>query len=339
MILKSYELQKKTLTISKYNFYLLYGENDGLKKDIRDKIIKGKKAEDENIELLSFYENEIFDNEKNFYNTVYAGSLFSKKKLITISNGTDKIFNHMQDILDKSPENISIIIYANILEKKSKLRNFFETDSKTGCVACYLDNERDLEMIAKTELSKNKITLSREAINLLIESSNGDRNNIRNEIQKITAYSINKKNLDIDEIKSIVNFSGEYKSDSLVNECLCGNTSQYSKILSELYMNTVNQIFLLRILNNKILRLLNMKRLEKDYNNLDVLLNATKPPIFWKEKPIVKKQLTIWSLDELKKTIYKINDIEILCKKNPQASKIVFFKFFNEICKKASNYS
>ena len=338
MILKSYEL-KKISELSKYNFYLLYGENDGLKKDIRAKITKEEKQKDESTEILSFYENEIIDNEENFNNVIYGGSLFSKKKIITINNGTDKILKKIQDILDKTPEDVFIIIFSNILEKKSKLRNFFETDPKAVCIACYLDNERDLEMIAKLELNKHNITLSREAINLLIESSNGDRNNIRNEIQKIISYALNKKTLEIDEIKSIVNFSGEYKSDSLVNECLCGNTSQYSKILSELYMNTVNQVFLLRILNNKLQRLLNMKQLEKDYSNLDVLLNATKPPIFWKEKPIVKKQLTIWSLSDLQKTMYKINDIEILCKKNPQISKIVFFNFFNEICKKASNYS
>ena len=174
---------------------------------------------------------------------------------------------------------------------------------------------------------------------MLIEKSNGDRNNLMNEIEKIKSFALNKKNLEIDDIKPIINFSGEYKSDSFINECLCGNIFQYKKILLELYTNTVNQIFLLRVLSNKIQRLLTIKKLESKYKNLDSLLNETKPPVFWKEKPLVKKQLTIWSLNDLKKTILEINDTEILCKKNPQISKIIFFNFFNKLCKKANNYS
>ena len=338
MIIKSYEIQRNPLNFIKYNLFLLYGENDGLRKDIKESIKVAVNQQNTHIELLSLYENDIIDNEENLYNSIYSGSLFSNKKIITINNGTDKIIKQVKDIVEKLPENVFLIIFSGVLDKKNKLRNLFETNIKTLCIPCYLDSDKDLEIIAKTEFKKNDIILSRELINLLIEKSNNNRNNLRNEIGKITSFALNKKNLEIDEIKSIINFSGEYKSDSLINECLCGNISQYKKILSELYLNTVNQISLLRILSNKIQRLLYMKEMERNYNDLDGLLNASKPPIFWKEKPMVKKQLTIWTLGNLKNTIYEINDIELLCKKNPQISNMVFFDFFTRICKKANNY-
>ena len=339
MIVKSYEIQRNPSNFIKYNLFLLYGENDGLRKDIKESIKLAFNQKNTHIELLSLYENDIIDSEENFYNSIYSGSLFSNKKIITINNGTDKIIKQVKDIVEKIPENVFIIIFAGVLEKKSKLRNFFETNIKTLCIPCYLDNEKDLAIIAKTELKKNNIILSSEVINLLIEKSNNDRANLRNEIEKITSFALNKKNLEIDEIKLIINFSGEYKSDNFINECLCGNIFQYKKILSELYSNTVNQISLLRILSNKIQRLLNMKEMEGNYSNLDDLLNASKPPIFWKEKPMVKKQLTIWTLNNLKKTIYEINDIELLCKKNPQISTMIFFNFFTKICRNANNFS
>ena len=74
---------------------------------------------------------------------------------------------------------------------------------------------------------------------MLIEKSNNDRNNLKNEIEKIKSFALNKKKIEIDDIKSIINFSGEYKSDSLINECLCGNILQYKKIMSELYISTI----------------------------------------------------------------------------------------------------
>ena len=339
MIIKSYEVKKKNLELLKYNLFLLYGENFGLKKDIKEFISKTLKEKDNNIEILSVYENEIFANEENFYNLVYSGSLFSDTKIITIFEATDKIIETINNIYDKYPENVFLITFSEILEKKSKLRNFFETKEKTICIPCYLDNEKDLEIIAQSEFKKNNIAISREAINLLIEVSNSDRNNLRNEIEKIKSYSVNKKKIELDEIKLLTNFSGNYKSDSLVNECLCGNISQYKKIASELYLNAINQVLLLRILSSKIQRLHKIKEQVNKLNSLDNLINTSKPTIFWKEKPLVKKQLSIWSLDDLKKMISEINNTELLCKKNPQISKFIFFNFFASICKKANNYS
>jgi len=339
VIVKSYEILKKTSNYLNYNLFLLYGENLGLKKDIKESIKKSLNEKNSNMEVLSFYENDITGDEEIFYNSIFSGSLFSDKKIISISNGTDKLIKQLEDVVEKFPENIFLIILSDILEKKSKLRNFFEKNKKTLCAPCYPDSERDLEYIAISELKKNNIILSREATNLLIDKSNNDRNNLKNEIDKIKSFSLNKKKLEIDEIKLIINFTGEYKSDELINECLCGNIIKYKKILSELYSNTINQVFLLRILNNKIQRLIAMKEVEKNYNSLDSLLSSQKPPIFWKEKPIVRQQMNIWKFDELKKIVNEISQTEILCKKNPQISKIVFLNFFTKICKVASNYS
>jgi len=339
MIIKSYEIEKNVKKFIDYNFFLLYGENEGLKKDIKKSITLGLDKDNSSIELLSFYENDIIHNEKKFYNSIFSTSLFSDKKIIIIKNATDKIISQINNIVEEWPENQSLIISSVILDKKSKLRNFFEKNNKTLCIPCYLDNEKNLEIIAKVELKKDNIILSQESINLLIEKSNGDRGNLKNEIEKIQAFALNNKKIGYDEVKSLTNFSGEYKSDSLINECLCGNVLQYKKNLSEVYTNTINQVLLLRILNNKIQRLLNMKKMQAEYSNLDGLLNASKPPVFWKDKPLIKKQLTIWCADDLKKTSSEISNIEILCKKNPQISKIIFFNFFSKICKKANSFS
>ena len=196
-----------------------------------------------------------------------------------------------------------------------------------------------MEIILNNELRKINLTISKESRNLLIEKSNSDRNNLRNEIKKIESYALNKKKVDIEEIRSLINFSGDYKSDTLINECLCGNILQFKKIVSEFYVNTINQIYLLRMLNNKIHRLLNIKAQENSSSNLDALINSSKPPIFWKDKPVVKQQLKIWNLDNLNKMINDINNTELLCKKNPQISNSIFLNFFSEICKKAKSYS
>jgi len=339
MIIKSYEIKKNISKLIENNFFLLYGENFGLKKDIKNFITNELKQKNNSIEILSLYESEIINNKDNFFNLIYSGSLFSKKKIITIYESTDKIIDTIKEAHKKYSKDIYLIFFSNLLEKKSKIRIFFEKEKDLFCIPCYLDNERDLATIAQLELRKNNITLSRESINLLIEKSNSDRNNLRNEIEKIISYSLNKKKIEIDELKLLINFSGDYKSDMLVNECLCGNITQYKKIISELYINTINQIFILRILSNKIHRLLKIKEQITESYNLNSLLDTCKPPIFWKEKPIVKKQLIIWKLKDLKEIISDINNTEILCKKNPHISNSIFLNLFLDICKKANSFS
>jgi len=339
MIFKSYEIEKNPSNLKKYNLFLLYGENTGLKKDIQNLIKTVVNKKEIKTEVLSIYENDVISDTENFYNSIFSGSLFSQTKILTINSCTDKIIEQIEYIASKCPENLYLIIFSEILEKKSKLRNFFEKDTKTLCVACYPDTNKDLEIIAKRELKKNNINLSQEAINLLINNSNDNRDNLKNEINKIESFALNKKDLKINEIRHLTNFSGEYKFDSFINECLCGNILQYKKILSELYVNTVNQTFLFRILSNKIQKLVNMKKQQTNYTNLDSLVNASKPPIFWKEKPIIKRQLTIWNLVDLNSVIYEINEIEFWCRKKPQISKIIFFNFFNKLCKQANSFS
>ena len=339
MIIKSYEVKKSKLNLLKNNFFLLYGENLGLKKDIKNFITKEIKQKNSDVEIISNYESEIINNSDVFYDLVSSGSLFSQKKIIIIYETTDKIIDIIKQSYERYSEDIYLIFFSNILDKKSKLRSLFEKENKLVCIPCYLDSEKDLTTIAQLELKKADVILSRESINLLIEKSNADRNNLRNEIEKIIAYSFNKKKIETDEIKSLINFSGDYKSDIFVNECLCGNILQYKKMISELYVNTINQVLLLRILSNKIHRLLKIQEQEKKTNNLDALINSSKPPIFWKEKPVVKKQLTIWKSNELNKLIFQINNTEVMCKKNPNISNSIFLNFFMGICKKASSFS
>jgi len=338
MIIKSYEVKKNISNLSQYKLTLLYGENIGLKKDIKKFISEIIKKETE-IETLSLYENEILNNDENLFNLTYSGSLFSKNKIIIIYGATDKITDRIISIHEKNPDNVFIILFSEILEKKSKLRNFFEKAKKAVCIPCYLDSQRDLETIAKLELKKNNIKASMEIINLLVEKSNSDRNNLRNEIEKIISYSFNKKKIEFEEIKNLINFSGDYKSDIFINECLCGSVSNYKKIISELYASTINQILLFRILSNRVQCLLKIKKEANNSDDYDMLINAYKPIIFWKEKPIIKKQLAIWKPKDLEKIIDNMNNAELLCKKNPNISNSIFFNFFSEICSKANSFS
>jgi len=308
MILKTFDLKSKILL---NNITLFYGSNDGFKDDILNKFIK-----DFNGEILRYDETDLIANKENFLSEIKNESLFISEKLIIISRITSKILEFLDYLIPLPTNNISIIILSDNLEKKSKLRQLFEKDKKLICVPFYEDDERSLSKITYEFLSKEKFKISQESINLLIQRAKGDRKNLKNELSKLKFLLISKKNVDIEDISKLSNLAENYSVFELTENYLAKNSRKVSNILNENNFSNEDCILILRTILNRSKRLLNLINSYELNGNLDLTISSYKPPIFWKEKDIVKRQVKSWSIQEIKGVIYKINDLEILVKKN-----------------------
>ena len=308
MIKKSYEIQK---LFKSYNYYLFYGKNDGAKQEEIEKIISSNK----NKSLLKYDEKYILMNSENFLNDIYSGSLFENEKIIVINSATDRIIKIIEQIISKKSLNIYIIIEADALEKKSKLRNFFEKEKELISVAFYPDTQETLSKIANNYLKDKKIILSQSNINLIVNRSNGNRGLLKNELQKIEFYSKNKK-LTSEAILKLTNLTENFSMNELIDNCLAKNQKKTILILNENNFSNEDCIQIIRLFLNKLKKILQLsKQLEKN-NNLEKTISEAKPPIFWKDKEITKKQISIWKTKNIKNLIYKLNEIELSMKKN-----------------------
>jgi len=314
MIIKSFELDK--IKSSKKKLILIYGLNQGYKnqviKNLFEKLFEG--------EILRYDENEILNNHEEFISNLMNRSLFDDNKLIIISRASDKIVKFINEIIERNIEKIKIIINSDNLEKKSKLRNLFEKEKDLVCIPFYEDNDKSLNIIAQNFFKQKNIKVSQEIINLLIGRSRGDRGNLNNELNKIENLSITKKNIELEDIIKLTNLSENYSVFELTENYLAKNKKQVSKILNENNFANEECILILRTILNRSKRLLKLKENQNQTGNIDLTISSFKPPIFWKEKDTVKKQVQSWSVDEVKNMIYKINDLEILVKKNSSNS-------------------
>ena len=314
MIIKSFEVEK--IKSIKKDLILIYGSNQGHKnqviKELFEKLFEGK--------ISRFDENEILNNYEEFISGLINKSLFEDYKLIIISRTSDKILKLVNEILERKIEKIKIIINSDNLEKKSKLRNLFEKEKELVCIPFYEDNDKSLSIIAQNFFRQKNIKVSQEIINLLIGRSRGDRGNLINELNKIENLSITKKNINMEDVTKLTNLSENYSVFELAENYLSKNKKQVSKILNENNFANDECILILRTILNRSKRLLKLKESQNLTGNIDLTISSFKPPIFWKEKDVVKKQIQSWSNDEVKKIIYKINDLEILVKKNTNNS-------------------
>ena len=310
MILKSYEIQKAN--IDKINFILFYGLNQGAKDDEISQIINNNS----NKTLSRYDEKEIEDNLDGFYENILSNSLFEKEKIILIRRCTDKILKKLEYLEEKNISDILIIIEASNLDKKSKLRSYFEKNKKHLCVAFYPDTQETLLIIANQFFKKNEIIISNFNTSILVNKCNGDRGILKNELNKIKFFTLNRKKLTSENLINLTNLIENYSIAELVDNCLAKNNKKIINILCDNNFNNEDSIIITRIFLQKAKRLLKLSKDYSDNKDLNKTISNAKPPIFWKDKEIVKKQINNWNIRQIKELIFSLNDIEIQIKKS-----------------------
>jgi DNA polymerase-3 subunit delta len=308
MILKSFEINKINLNIS--NLILFYGKNEGLKIEALNILIKDKN-------IISYYEEkEILDNENNFIETILSKSLFDPQKFIVIKRATDKILKMIENLHQKNLEDTTIVLNSESLEKKSKLRSFFEKNKSLTCVPFYPDNDQTLSKLAYNFLREKKISISSSNINLIVNKCSGDRKTLINELQKIELFSKNGKQINSDNISKLINLSENHNISELVDNCLAQNKRKIISILNENNFSNEDCIMIVRSFIIKSKKLLALSKTFETNKNIDLTISSAKPPIFWKEKEITKQQILMWSSKNIKQLIYSLSETELQIKKN-----------------------
>ena len=323
MIIKSFELNK--IKINTANLILFYGKNEGEKNQYLKSLKK------QNKEIYNYEEREILENSDNFFNKVLTKSLFENERVVIIKRASEKLLKIIENLTLNQLEDTIIILNADILDKKSKLRSFFEKSKEFICVPFYPDNEQTLSKIASNFLREKNISISQSNINLIISRSNGDRATLFNELEKIEFYCKGGKKISTEYLLKLTNLIENHSISELVDNCLAKEPKKISNILNENNFSNEDCILIIRTFLNKSKKIL---ILSNDFNknkDIEKTISAAKPPIFWKDKEITRKQIMLWKPENLKKLIYKLNDIELQIKKNLSNSLQVVTDFILEV--------
>ena len=308
MIIKSFEINK--IDFDQNKLVLFYGKNEGFKNEATNNLIKDKD------EITKYEEKEVLENINDFIESILSKSLFESEKIIIIKRVTDKILKIIDEINSKNIEDIKIILNADNLEKKSKLRSLFEKNKKYICVPFYPDTEQTLSKLTFNFLKKKNISISQSNINLIVNKCNGDRETLLNELNKIEYFSKNGKKITAENIAKLTNLIENHGISELVDNCLAKNKKKIINILNENNFNNDDCILITRTFLNKAKKILKLSSEFQNNKNIDLTISSAKPPIFWKDKEITKQQIYKWTPENIKQLIYKLSEIELLVKKN-----------------------
>tara|TARA_X000001036_G_scaffold361604_1_gene344964 strand:+ start:952 stop:1941 length:990 start_codon:yes stop_codon:yes gene_type:complete len=329
MIYKSYIIEQNISSLLN-NFVLIYGENLGLKDELKKKI----KTHNKNSEIITFDQEEILKNIDSFFNEIYNVSLFGEKKIYIINHANDKILNIIQELQEKSKEH-KFYFFSEVLDKKSKLRNFFEKSKNNGVVPCYNDNELSIKNIIQNRLKGFK-GLSSENLNLIISNCGLDRIKLKNELFKISTF-FKEKQINNKELELLLNEEENNDFNLLKDEALNGNKIKTNKLLSNTLFEPEKNIFYLNIINQRLSKL-NQVFLNSVDTSIENAINMIKPPIFWKDKPTITIQAKKWNNQKIRKILEKTYKLEIEIKSNSFINKnILLKKLLIDICQLANS--
>ena len=328
MIYKSY-LIEGNIDLLKENIILFYGENLGLKDDLKNKIKDSKKE----ASILIYNQDDILKNEDLFFNEILNASLFEEKKIFFINEATDKILNVIENIRDKI-DNHEIFLFSEILEKKSKIRNYFEKDKKLAAVACYNDNEITIKKIIQERL-KGFTGLSSQNINTLIENCGLDRSKLKNELEKIIIFFSDKK-INDGNLDELLNIKENNNFNSLKDEAMNGNKIKTNKLLGDTIFEKEKNILYINLINQRLMKLSALIEMTK-LTNIDKAINEIKPPIFWKDKPFYIAQIKKWNSQKIKNILNSTFNLEVTVKSNSSINHdLLIKKLIVDICNLAN---
>lgn len=314
----------------KENLVLFYGENIGLIDDFKSSI---KKFYKDQFEIINFTQEDILKNNNLLAKEVMNSSLFDKKKILFIQQSDDKLLKHFEELKSELNEN-KIYIFSSTLDKKSKLRNFFEKNSEVGIVPCYQDNEQSIKKIIFEKL-KGYEGMSAININMIIENSGLERSKLNNELEKIKLF-FNNKIIETEKLEILLNIKINDDFNILKDHALLGNKLKTNKLLSETIIDDEKMLFYLNSLNQRLNKIKEVR--QSSSTNIELSVNSLKPPIFWKDKPNFIDQTKKWTNKKIIEILDLTYKLEVQIKSNSIANKkILLKKLMIDVCELANS--
>lgn len=319
MILKSFEIENNIQKVLKYKFVLIYGENIGLKEYLKKKLINLNNKS----EIINLFQEDIVKNKDIISNEVKNVSLFTENKTIIVNQINEKIISEIENLL-VSKENIKIILIGDLLDKRSKLRTLFEKNNDLAIIPCYNDTEITLRRLIQNELKDFK-KLDSNTINKIINYSNLDRKTIQNNILKINSF-YDKKIITEQSLEILLNADRNELFENIRDAALVGDKERLNNLLDRFVFANEDAYLYLNMINFRLTKILDIHKQNTNNQNLELVINKMRPPIFWKDKPLFLKLLKKWDKQKVIEALAFLGKIERRIKSNSSLNGLTLIK-------------
>lgn len=286
-------------------FYLLYGEEDYLRKMYKDDLRQAIIGDDLTMNY-NYYEGKSID-EIQVIDVGETLPFFNDKRLIIIENSNFfSVQNLLSDKLSSLPESTHIIFVEEKVDKRTKL---YKQIKKLGTVTEFQGlNERNLRIWVATLLKKDKKKITENTMTYFLEKTGSNMVNILNEIEKLVSYAYERDVITNEDVDAVCVEQTEGKIFQMIDAITVKNIENALDLYYDLLELKESPMSTLFLLSRQFKILIQIKELSKlGHSNQEIGKKSGINPYFVSKYITQARKL---SMDTLKHNLTLCNDIE-----------------------------
>lgn len=283
---------------------LLYGPDSGLARErskrIREKVL-GENTDP--FALVELTESAVIEDPARLLDEINAIGLLGGKRFILVRDAGDKLASVVKDAAPALHDDVFLLLLADELSAKSSLRKWFEEAPNAAALACYRDEIRDLQTVVNKAFSAAGVSAPRDVVDYLCSQLGNDREVTRSELEKIITYAGDEKTLSVADAEALVDYNRDTNLDDIVNAAADKNVPLLDTMLATHLTRGTSPVAYLRALQRYFNRLYFIKsKMEAGYD-LETVVGSLRPPVFYKQKPLLIRHARNWSLTQIIKAL------------------------------------
>lgn len=314
---------------------LIYGADEGQVREHAGSVQKafGVDAKDP-FAYTELGEDQLKAQPTLLYDELFAISMMGGQRFVCLQTGSDATGRELEEIFydkQKQPDNF-LLILAGELSARSTLRILFENHPQLAAIPCYKDEAQNIGVLVQQTLTQAKIQASRDVVDYLRENLGADRYVTRSELEKIALYCGEGGQLSLEDARALVGNSTDTGLDDLCNALADGHIRQTETVLQKLLREAVQPIQMIRALQRHFLRLhLLASQIAQDRIPVSQAVANAKPKVFFKQVPIMERQLTQWKLTMVEQALLLLTAAERASKETGSAPEAQLQHYATEI--------
>ncbi len=232
--------------------------------------------------------------------------MFGGRRLIWIRAGEKPIAAALQPLLASPPEAATIVVEAGDLKKNAALRTDAERSGAAAVIPCYADGEAEVKRLISDEARQAGLQVEPAALTLLAQLLGGDRAASRAEIRKVCLYCHGQAAITVADVEAVAGDSLDLGVDEIVDAAAGGRPDILDGLLlrAEAGGLAVHQI--MAAMNRHFLALHKARLSIDDGQPARFAVERFEPPVFFRRKAAVERQLGLWTTERLNRTIARL---------------------------------
>jgi len=292
---------------------LIYGPDRGAVSERSQKIVSLSKVnKDDPFSYIRLLAADVAGSgASRLIDEISTVSMFGDVRLVHLEDvGADAgIANATKHIIEIIEPGTFLVIEAGDLKKSAALRTSVERSNKAIAIPCYADDEKSLQMLVDQSMQQAGKQITLEARQFLIANLGGDRGTTRQEMEKLLTYCAHDARIELDHVTSIIGDTGSVTIETIVDGVLAGQLVKCENGLVRLEAGGGSTFVLLSALMRQFQSLALMRgTMETERKSARAMVEAARPPIFFKRKPIIHEALDIWSGPMIRDALARIRE-------------------------------